>query len=51
MDTNKKCQEKLNEIITSCNFTDYWRLKNPTKLKYTWHSNTKPVIHSRLDYF
>ena len=24
---------------------------HPNKMQFTWHSNTKPVIFSRLDYF
>ena len=30
---------------------DTWRLQHPDKLQFTWHSNTKPSIYSRLDYF
>ena len=49
--THKKCNNKLNSILDLHNLVDVWRILNPTKLKYTWHSNTKPPIFCRLDYF
>lgn len=49
--THKKCRNILNEIMNKYSLKDPWRCKNPDKLKYTWHSNTKPHIHCRLDYF
>ena len=30
---------------------DIWRVLHPTLKRFTWHSNTKPRIHCRLDYF
>ena len=50
-DTSKKCQISLNNLIFNNNLIDIWRENNPNLLQYTWHSNTKPVIFSRLDYF
>ena len=35
---------------THC-LTDIWRAHHPNKSQFTWHSNTKPPIFSRLDYF
>ena len=49
--THKKCREKLLELLNVANLTDSWRLKHPDKRQYTWHSNSKPHIHCRLDYF
>ena len=42
---------KINSILDLHNLVDVWRILNPTKLKYTWHSNTKPPFFGRLDYF
>lgn len=50
-DTHQNCRAKLIELVGSCNLVDAWRKINPSKLQYTWHSNTKPCIFSRLDYF
>ena len=30
---------------------DVWRIRNPDLRQYTWHSSSKPIIFSRLDYF
>ena len=49
--THSKCRNILLNIISTCELTDIWRTKHPEKLQYTWHSNTKPPIHCRLDYF
>ena len=38
-------------MINTNNLTDIWRVQHPNTYKYTWHSNTRPVIFSRLDYF
>ena len=43
--------KKLNTIINTNSLIDIWRVQHPNTNKYTWHSNTKPVIFSRLDYF
>ena len=42
---------KLNELISKYDLIDAWRAFNPDKKGYTWHSNTKPKIFCRLDYF
>ena len=49
--THKVCREKLKSIVNTSNLVDIWRILNPEKLKFTWHSNTKPIIFCRLDYF
>ena len=49
--THKKCTEKISSIINTSKIVDIWRILNPDKLKFTWHSNTKPIIFCRLDYF
>jgi len=41
----------LNNIIENYNLIDIWRTVNPNERKFTWHSNTKPTIFCRLDYF
>ena len=51
IDTHKKCRNKLNSFLDSCNFCDIWRVFNPDKKQYTWHSNSKPPIFCRLDFF
>jgi len=35
----------------SYNIHGIQRSKNPGKLQYTWHSNNRPVVFSRLGYF
>ena len=50
-DTHKKCRNIINSIIETNNLIDIWRLLNPNKMQYTWHSNTTPIIFSRLDFF
>ena len=49
--THKNCREKLKSIIDTSNMVDIWRILNPDKQKFTWHSSTKPIIFCRLDYF
>jgi hypothetical protein len=49
--TNIKCSQKLNTLIENNDLHDIWRLNFPNKMKFTWHSNTKPTIFCRLDYF
>ena len=48
---NKKCRDKINTIIDNNDITDIWRTLNLNVKQYTWHSNTKPTIFCRLDYF
>ena len=42
---------KLLSIIEENNLTDIWRTQHQDKQQFTWHSSTRPVIFSRLDYF
>ena len=48
---HNKYKSKLKTIITNHNLIDIWRQNHPSKCKYAWHSNTKPTICCRLDYF
>jgi len=50
-DTHKKCREKIQNIMAIFNLIDVWRVQHPETAKFTWHSNTRPPIFSRLDYF
>jgi len=50
-DTHKHCRDNLNKIIDENNLIDVWRMHNPNKCQFTWHSNGKPTIFSRLDFF
>ena len=43
--------DKINTIIENNDIHDIWRILNPDTCHYTWHSNHKPPIFSRLDYF
>ena len=49
--THKKCKEKIIAGMESFDLADVWGVRNPTLRQYTWHSSSKPVILSRLDYF
>ena len=51
INNNKRKREKINSIISNNDITDIWRLLNPTSRHYTWHSNHRPPIFCRLDYF
>ena len=42
--THPKCNKKLSSFLDMHNLIDVWRVLNPNKLQYTWHSNTKPPI-------
>ena len=50
-DTNKLCRQKVNTMIDLRDLVDIWRLQHPDKLQFNWHSNIKPPIFSRFDYF
>ena len=50
-ETHKKCRKQIKSIIDIHELTDIWRLKHPDKRHFTWHSNNRPPIFSRLDYF
>ena len=41
----------MTTIIDIFELTDIWRSKHPDKKLFTWHSNNKPAIFSRLDFF
>ena len=49
--SHKKCREKLLTVMENFDLSDVWRSHNPNLRQYTWHSSSKPVIFSRLDYF
>ena len=51
IDTHKKCREIIKSIMNINDLTDIWRTKHPSKKMFTWHSNSKPTIFCRLDYF
>ena len=50
-DTHKNCRNEINDITETHNLIDIWRVHHPNNSQYTWRSNTKPIIFSRLDYF
>ena len=49
--THQKCRDKIIASIDNFDLADIWRVFNPSSRQYTWHSTSKPVIFSRLDYF
>ena len=49
--THTNIRTRLQQIINANNLIDIWRAQHPKKHKFTWHSNTRPIIFSRLDYF
>ena len=51
LNNNKRNRAKINNILENNDINDIWRLLNPNLKHYTWHSNTKPTIFCRLDYF
>ena len=51
LNNGKKKRNKINTIINNNDIHDIWRILNPDTRHYTWHSNHKPPIYSRLDYF
>jgi len=50
-DTNKRTSEKVNELIQTSDLCDVFRLLNPERKLFTWHSNTDllgsdhPAVH------
>ncbi len=50
-DSHKLSRKTLLNIMDTFNLTDIWRTQHPNKTKFTWHSNSKPPIFCRLDYF
>ena len=51
VNNNKKNSDKIKCIIENNDVNDAYRILNPSKKHYTWHSNHKPPIFCRLDYF
>ena len=49
--THSNCHAKIINIINNFELLDIWRVLNPESRQYTWHSNHKPPIFCRLDYF
>ena len=49
--THQKCRDRIKACIENYDLVDAWRILNPNSRQYTWHSSSKPVIFSRLDYF
>ena len=48
--TRKKIVDRIEEIQTTFNLHDIWRVKNPKKKSFTW-SQKSPFIFCRLDYW
>jgi len=46
-----KCRKVFNDIINTCGLIDIWRLRNPTKQRFTWRRKNPKPIQSRLDYW
>ena len=42
--------EELDEIINKLEVNDTWRIKNPSRKRFTWRQNN-PLIQCRLDFF
>ena len=40
----------IDEMVQNLDINDSWRLKNPSKKRFTWRQSN-PAIHSRLDYW
>lgn len=49
--TNFKARDEILTLNTNYNLIDIWRHKNKNTKRFTWRSNTRPVILTRLDYF
>jgi len=47
-DTNKKCRNKIIQLMQNNDIIDIWRELHGNKMQFTWHSNTKPIIHSNI---
>ena len=48
---HSKCRKRILKLMQTCNLVDIWRIKFPQKTQFTWHSNSQPTVHCRLDYF
>ena len=51
VDTNKINRQHINSLIVNYDLNDIWRIFNNDNNHFTWHSNHKPPIFCRLDYF
>lgn len=51
IDTNKRCSIQINDMMKDNELCDIYRLKHPNTKRFTWHSNHRPPIFCRLDYF
>ena len=51
INNNKKNRDIINAIIENNDINDIYRILNPSTKQYTWHSNHRPPIFCRLDYF
>ena len=49
-DRKPRQRQKVQEMIEEHDLTDVWRICNPDKKIYTWHSNGTPRVSCRLDY-
>ena len=49
--THPRSRTKLKEIMDTFDLVDVWRAFNQDKKAFTWHSNTRPKIFCRSDYF
>lgn len=50
MNFKHKSLEELDEIINKLEVNDTWRIKNPSRKRFTWRQNN-PLIQCRLDFF
>lgn len=49
--THTQKRRKMHDIIESNELTDIWRHQHQDRKQFTWHSNTRPTVFCRLDYF
>jgi exonuclease III len=49
--TNITNSKNVNDIMANNDLHDIWRIQHRHERCYTWHSNHKPPIFCRLDYF
>ena len=50
-ETNEHNRNKLFRLIENYDLVDIWRVLHPDSKQFTWHSNSRPPIFCRLDYF
>ena len=46
----ERSKTKILQMMDDFNLIDIWRVKNPTKRRYTWRQQN-PLVQCRLDYF